>query len=1043
MMPDTLRTLAEHLRSRKRIPVATYRLQFNPAFTFRDAQQIVSYLSNLGITDCYASPYLKARPGSPHGYDVCDHQALNPELGTERDYDAFVAELKRHQMGQIVDVVPNHMSIWETSNALWMDVLENGPSSPYASFFDVDWHPLRSDTDLENRVLLPILGSSYGDILENQELSLAFDEGAFFVRYYEHRLPLDPGTYGEVLQMAEEEMARQLGPEDGRLLEMKSIRTAAGHLPPRSSTEPEQLLERQREKEVVKRRLKKLCDDCPVARRAVEGALQVLNGSRGNPESFDRLDHLLDRQVYRLADWRVAAEEINYRRFFDINDLAALRTEDPDVFDHTHRLVLRLLREGKATGLRIDHPDGLWDPARYFERLQAAYLLEVGPNLLSQEHQPTGAEWDGLKASLRKPIGQEAAGHLFSPGGTPLYVVVEKILSGDETLPRDWAVDGTTGYDFAYAANGLFVDEAARRAFDTLYKGFTGRDHRFGELVNAVKKTIISTALASEVNMLAHQLKRIAARSRKHRDFTLNSIAIALRETIASLPIYRTYVGEGSVDPRDRQYVENAIAEAKRRNRRVQPIIDFLRDTLLLQWPEGHDGREETISFVYKFQQVTGPVTAKALEDTVLYLYNRLISLNEVGGNPGQFGVSTPAFHQRNLDRREQWPHALLCTSTHDTKRSEDVRARIDVLSEMPEEWRAALYRWNRLNRRHKALWEGRAVPDRNEEYYLYQTLLGAWPLGVVTDGEYQSLVERMESHMVKALREGKASTSWANPDADYEERALAFVRAILDRSKENPFLEDFRAFQRKAAHYGIWNSLSQTLLKIASPGVPDFYQGTEIWDFSLVDPDNRRPVDYALRMDMLKGLRRRIGNPRLQRARLARELVETRDDGRIKMYLIHVALTYRREQRDLFQEGAYLPLEGTGRQAKHLCAFAREKDSRAVVVAVPRLVVGLTRGERVPPVGSEVWGASQMVLPPGYAGGQYRNLFTDEVVQPVALEGGSGLPLASAFASFPVALLERVDSRSPMVAARSTRPSPSRMSRFFRTMAQHTGCRE
>lgn len=1005
-----LQKLAEQLAQHKRIPVATYRVQFSPDFTFQDARKIVSYLNELGITDLYCSPYLKARPGSTHGYDICDHQALNPELGSESDYDAFASELKKFRMGQIMDVVPNHMSIWETSNELWMDVLENGPSSPYASFFDIDWHPLRGDTDLENRVLLPILGNSYGEVLENQQLSLIYSAGAFFIHYYEHNLPLDPHSYGDILQLVVAMMNQQMEPGHPHIQEMESILTAIGHLPARSALSQTESMERQREKEVIKRRLKTICEDSPMVQMAVDEAVRSFNGNQGDPESFNRLDSLLDRQVYRLANWRVAAEEINYRRFFDINDLAAIRTEDPQVFDHTHELVFWLLRQEKATGLRIDHPDGLWDPANYFNRLQAIYLMRAGRYLLSQPQQLTDEPLkvpDISAAELSHSIGAE---RLFRPKVTPLYVVAEKILSGDETLPRNWAVDGTTGYDFANIVNGIFVDELNRRAFDAIYRDFTGQGDRYRDLVNDAKKMVMATSLASEINMLAYQLKRIAGRSRKHRDFTLNGIAIALREAIAALPVYRTYITASSLDPRDQQYLDNAIAEAKKRNRRAGPILEFLHELLLLKGAGDREIKAQAIEFICKFQQVTGPVMAKALEDTVFYRYNRLISLNEVGGDPGLFGIPISRFHNNNLDRLERWPHSLNSTSTHDTKRSEDVRARINVLSEMPQEWQAALYRWNRLNRHHKSLWEGRAVPDKNEEYYLYQTLLGAWPVGSISDGEYEQLKARMEAHLLKALREAKITTGWNYPDSGYEERAVAFLRAIMDREKENAFLEDFQLFQKKISHFGIWNSLSQTLLKIASPGVPDFYQGTELWDFSLADPDNRRPVDYTQLREVLRGLRRRISYPRIQKVKIAKELVESREDGRIKMFMIHIALSYRQRHRLLFQDGSYIPLECAGRHNQHVCAFARQKEEKTVVIAVPRLIAGLTRGERIPPLGSEVWGYSQIILPPNLAGGQYQNLFTEELIQTTPMENGQGLALASLFASYPVAFLERVD---------------------------------
>ncbi len=1006
--------MVERLRTHRRLPASTYRLQFNRAFTFADARTVLPYLQELGITDCYSSPCLQARPGSPHGYDICDHGALNPDLGSRDEFEAFAKEVKSQDMGLILDVVPNHMSAWETSNAKWMDVLENGPSSPYAAFFDIDWHPLRSDTHLEDRVLLPILGDAYGAVLESQELVLRYEEGAFFIYYYDHKLPLDPRSYLDILQPCAEELVEQLDPDDEQLHELQSILTALTHLPERSETDPEKVQERQREKEVVKRRLRGLDDSSGSVREAIGRAVRLFAGSRGQPASFDRLDALLERQPYRLAHWQVAAEEINYRRFFDINDLVALRQEDPRVFEETHRLVLDLAREGKVTGLRIDHPDGLWDPKGYFERLQGSYLFELGKSYLSEGEDPSEARWPALKELLSPRPEKEASEKSKALLARPMYIVAEKILSDGEALPQDWPVYGTTGYDFANAVNGLFVDGTAARAFDLIYRRFTGKDVDFRQLVYASKKTVMLVSLASEINMLGYQLKRIAARNRRYRDFTLNSLTFALREVIACLPVYRTYIdGDRSVDARDWAYVEGAIREAKRRNPSVPPaVFGYLGDILLLRWPDnvGEDDRTELLDFVRKFQQTTGPVMAKALEDTAFYLYNRLLSLNEVGGNPGQFGASLSSFHQQNGNRQKQWPHALLGTSTHDAKRSEDVRARIDVLSEMPQEWRAALTRWTRLNHKRKGRLQGQPVPDANEEYYLYQTLLGAWPLEPVSAADYRSFVDRMQAHMLKAVKEAKVNTSWVSPDAAYEEAVREFTRAILDKTHANPFLKDFRSLQERVAYFGTFNSLSQTLLKIASPGVPDFYQGSELWDFSLVDPDNRRPVDYERRAEMLGRLKEEISRTDGGLGGLSSRLLEGWQDGGVKMFVIHLALSYRRRHPELFSEGAYLPLEGFGPRRDHLCAFARRKGPRMAVVVAPRLVVGLAKGQQLSPTGVEVWQDSYVRVPASEAGKAYRNLFTGETLQVAPLEGvGFGLPMASVLATFPVALLERL----------------------------------
>ncbi len=1002
------------LRSRRRIPVSTYRLQFNHAFTFADAQTVVPYLHQLGVTDCYSSPALKARPGSPHGYDICDHGSLNPDLGSNQDYEAFVTELRSRDMGLILDVVPNHMSTWETSNAKWMDVLENGPSSAYAAFFDIDWHPLRSDTHLEDRVLLPILGDTYGNVLEKQELALSYEDGVFFINYYDHRLPLDPRSYLEILQPLEEELVEQLGADHEQLHELQSILTALTHLPERSETDPDMVQERQREKEVIKRRLRSLHDSSEPVRAAIGKVVGSFAGTQGQSASFDRLDALLELQPYRLAHWQVAAEEINYRRFFDINDLVAIKQEVPMVFEDTHQLVMDMVREGKATGLRIDHPDGLWDPEGYFARLQSSYLIDLEKDCLEELGDSFEDGWAAVKEALSSRSKWERSDRPNLLVTKPLYIVAEKILSRGEELPRGWAVYGTTGYDFANSVNGLFVDATAARAFDLIYKRFIGKEVDFRQLVSASKKTVMLVSLASETNMLGYQLKRIASRNRRYRDFTLNSLTFALREVIACLPVYRTYIdGEPPVDARDRAYVEDAISEAKRRNPSVPPpVFDYLEDILLLRWPEnlGEEERTELLNFVRKFQQTTGPVMAKAMEDTVFYVYNRLLSLNEVGGDPGQFGTPVPAFHQQNAERQKHWPYSLLATSTHDSKRSEDVRARIDVLSEMPQEWRAALTRWSRLNHKRKCWLQDQPVPDANEEYYLYQTLVGAWPLEPVSEDDYRSFVDRMQAHLLKAIKEAKVNTSWVNPNVAYEEAVQSFVRAILDRTHANPFLKDFRTLQERVAYFGMLNSLSQTLLKITSPGAPDFYQGSELWDFSLVDPDNRRPVDYIHRSEMLKRLLAQSTLGGGEPGELPGRPLEDWQDGGVKMFVTHQALTYRRQHKDLFSEGAYLPLEGGGARRDHLCSFARRKGPRMVVVVVPRLVLGLTKGQQRSPTGAEMWQDSYVRLPSGEVGKGFRNLLTGETVRVAAVEGvGFGLPVASVLATFPVALLERL----------------------------------
>jgi len=975
-----------------RIPLATYRLQLHAGFTFRDATKIVPYLAELGISDIYTSPYLAASPGSTHGYDVVDYGRINPEIGSETDHQAFIEAIRRHGMGHVFDFVPNHMGVGHGLNRWWRDVLENGQASPFAEHFDIDWRPLKPE--LRGKVLLPILSDHYGAVLERGELALRLAEGAFTVWYYDNLLPIAPPTYPLILRPPLETLTAALPPDDPHLLEGQSILTALERLPPNETTDPDLIAERQREQLVAKRRLTELLAAAPAVEEAVAAAIAAINGAASDPRSFDALDALLGVQPYRLASWRVAGEEINYRRFFAINDLAAIRQEAPAVFDDTHALLLQLIGEGAITGVRIDHPDGLWDPAGYVRKLQDAARQRLHP-------EPDDADRG------------EAHEAIAEPGATlPLYLVVEKILEHGESLPEDWAVHGTVGYDFATAATGLFVNGANRKAFDELYARFIGEKVSFADMVYAMKHLMMRSALVSEVNVLARALNRISEQDRRSRDFTLNNLRDALREVIACFPVYRTYIDcvEGEVPDRDRRSIEAAVAQARRRGQAADvSVLDFVRDVLLLRYAGDatEAQRAEHCRFGMKFQQLTGPVMAKGLEDTAFYRYNRLTSLNEVGGDPTRFGTTVQAFHQQNLDRAQRWPHAMLGSSTHDTKRSEDVRARISVLSEVPREWRAAVNRWTRLNRKRKSKVEGVLAPDRNDEYLLYQTLLGAWP-GEEEGRGPSDWAERVEAYLLKAVREAARHSSWINPNDAYETATRSFIQGILDRRLSAAFLDDFDAMRRWVCHAGATNGLAQQLLKLASPGVPDIYQGTELWDLSLVDPDNRRPIDYACRTRILRALRRRRPS-----SRLARELVECAGDGRIKLWLTHQTLACRRDARDLFDHGDYRALTATGRAADHLCAFARRyapgDEVREIVVAVPRLVTTLLRGEETAPVGEAVWGDTAIVLTGEDIARRYRNIFTGEIVTATAGSGGTHLRAAELFATFPVALLERI----------------------------------
>src|SRR5881394_1171149 len=723
-----------------RIPSCTYRLQFNRWFTFSQAREIVPYLDALGISDVYASPYFQASPDSLHGYDITDHNKLNGAIGSREDYEAWVGELHAHAMGQILDFVPNHVGIAEPLNEWWMDVLENGPSSRYAPYFDIDWHSLKSD--LRDKVLLPILSDQYGRVLERGELQVRFEEGTFYLLYGERKLPIAPGTYRYVLQIALRILSEHQ--EEDFYAELQSILTALEYLPKRTETDPKRIAERIREKEIIKRRLERRCAEAPQVQQAIDKALAHINGEPGDPRSFDALDQLLNAQSYRLVFWRVAAEEINYRRFFDVNELAAIRVELPKVFDAVHRLVLELVSIGAVSGLRIDHPDGLYLPREYFSKLQQRCAKALGIGLPRD--------------------------------GRAIYMIAEKILTGSEKLRKDWPVHGATGYDFANDVVQLLVDSSPEAAVTKTFHRFIGHSVPFGHLLYAKKLLVMKFALANDVDVLGNMLDRLSERNRWYRDFTLEALSRAVRETIACFPVYRTYLAPGQpVTEEDRQIVERAIAAAKRRNPAMEEsIFNFLRDVLLLRSPQDIDaaGRAAHAQFVLKFQQTTGPVMAKGLEDTVFYIYNRLAALNEVGGEPQQFGQGVEAFHERNLYRQRNWPATLLATSTHDTKRSEDVRARMLAISEMPELWQRSLQRWRTANRRWKRTINDAEAPDANEEYLLYQTLLGTWPIrasgepeGVAT-AEY---TERIQAYMAKALHEAKINTSWIQPNEEWD----------------------------------------------------------------------------------------------------------------------------------------------------------------------------------------------------------------------------------------------------------------------------------
>jgi len=991
-LTEALEQIANEIGTR---PLSTYRIQFHNGFKLEQARELVDYLHDLGVSHLYSSPFLEARAGSMHGYDIINHERLNPEVGTEEELHALVRDLNARGMSIVLDIVPNHMGV-STSTPWWRDVLQHGRTSNYADFFDIDWNPLKPE--LHNKLLLPVLGGQYGDELEQGHLQVVNKDDEFVIKYYDHEFPLDPQTLPLIFE--------GLGPlpngeasANGDLQKFSGIIEQLRTLPQHSSTDPEQRNERSGAWEKLRPRWQALLQESPTVKELAGRALEHINGRAGDPRSFDLLHLLLELQVYRLAHWRVSGEEINYRRFFDINDLVGLRMENPQVFTATHRMLRRLFAEKMITGVRVDHCDGMLNPRQYLIRLQLLYsdarvngpepVDPVGENGISLEIQQTLAQHDWLE---RKH---------------PLYVVVEKILEPGEELAKEWPVDGTSGYEFNNLVNGIFINQESERAFTRIYLRCVGQIADVDTLIYQSKKLIMHTALASEVNVLTHLLGELSSSDRRARDFTLKTLRDSIRETIACFPVYRSYIDErGEYTARDREYVQVAIRKAKRLNPGMSDrVFDFLHDTLLLK-----GGRLDEIMyrrrlyFAMKFQQLTGPVMAKGLEDTVCYVYNRFVSVNEVGGTPKQFGMSLAAFHSENRKRAERWPTSMLATSTHDTKRSEDVRARLNVLSEMPKLWSAFVMRARRLNRNKKiTISDGRVVPDGNEEYLLYQTLVGIW--GFSRDVKDRAeIVKRVQEYMTKAVHEAKVNLSWVNPNPEYVEALRKFVsRIITGRPRARNFVFFLEELVQSIGLFGAMNSLAQTTLKLMAPGNPDIYQGTELWDFSLVDPDNRRPVDFGLRRKLLSELRRSV-DP----VELCKELLANYEDGRIKLWLTMRGLEFRREHPDLFRLGTYIPLEATSLN-QHVCAFARvlehEGNSEFAIVAAPRFSYTLTAGKIQPPIG-ELWGDAAISLP-AQAPAEFENIFTGERVQ----ANNGTIFCRELLSSFPMCVLKATSS--------------------------------
>ncbi|WP_295537916.1 malto-oligosyltrehalose synthase [uncultured Pseudacidovorax sp.] len=947
-----------------RLPRATYRLQFHAGFTFDDAIAILPYLQRLGISHVYCSPIQRARPGSTHGYDVVAHGEINPELGGEAGFMRFCAALQRHGMGQIVDLVPNHMGVLGGDNPWWEDVLENGPASVYASHFDIEWQP--PDPELAGKVLLPVLGGAYGQVLDDGELKLGMDAatGRLAIHYHDHCFPVAPESHAEVLRSAEPLVA---GPEEAAAL--SGLAQAFEALPAGPDAQPR----RDRDRAAAQARLAALIGDSAAFGAALQAAVARWN----HPRWRERLHALLEAQHYRLAFWRVASDEINYRRFFDVNELAALRMERPEVFEATHGLALDLAARGLVDGLRIDHPDGLLDPDTYFHQLQQGYARRTGRRLAAD---------DGTGRPER-----------------PLYVVAEKIAAGHEDVPESWAVHGTTGYRFANVAAGVLVDTDAEAAFERIWRGFTGEDESFHEVEYQGKRAVTRNALASDLTMIAAAALRIARADRRTRDYTLNNLRRALAEVATCMRVYRSYVTARGISVQDRYYIDDAIATARWRGELADDsIYDFVGELLRGELHADGDAalHAQVIRLAARFQQFSAPVAAKGVEDTAFYRWFPLASLNEVGGDPATFGFTLAQFHEASADRARRWPHTLLASSTHDNKRAEDVRMRLHVLSEMPAAWRLALRRWHALaapliEAAEKAHGE---APSRADEYLIYQSLLGIWPAGGADAAARKDIAERLVRYMHKAAREGKRHTSWVTPNEAYEAALADFVKALVE---DAAFRADFEPQAERMAWWGALNSLVFTALKFCSAGVPDTYQGTEWLDFSLVDPDNRRPVDYEARSETLARLEAVAARPERIADGLAERMTPARI-GEAKLWTAWRLLQMRRDHAALMRDGDHQPLSAAGPAADAVVGFTRQAGDDAMVFVAARFFARQDADRRDGPPPAQwraaPWAGTHVDLP-ARAGG-WREVLSGRVLP------GGAVDLEALLQSLPIAVL-------------------------------------
>jgi (1->4)-alpha-D-glucan 1-alpha-D-glucosylmutase len=928
-------------------PIATYRLQFNSSFGFQSALEIVKYLKELGITHVYASPILKARKNSPHGYDGVDPGLLNPELGTPEDFEFLTDRLKDMDMGWIQDIVPNHMA-YDFDNPALRDLLEHGPNSFYRDFFDTDLKFVCCS--LEDKLAAPFLGDHYEKCLMAGQILLKFDKEGFSINYFEFKLPLSIASYAELLNHAEKKITKnpeETVPDLGRFAYLANRFAKAAAKKPSS--------DRDNGIAKLKAELWEIYQQEPEMADALDRMLQDYNGDISQEKNFLRLPTLLSAQFFRPRFWKTSGDEINYRRFFDINDLISLRQETEPVFLWSHKLLLRLINEGKIDGLRIDHIDGLVDPEAYLTRLRNAF--------------------------------------------GDIYLVVEKILEHDESLPESWPTHGTTGYDFSHRVESLFVRRENEEAIKSILNKYFPSEETFEEILFSAKKQIMLTHFMGDLDNLVDRIRRLAMRLSSGADITRPRLKAALTEILIRFPVYRTYLASGNITSQDRTYIQQAINMGNKQRPDLLYEFEFLQKVLLKTYDVPSDHEKSLESFrkraVTSFEKLTAPLMAKGLEDTALYRYPLLLSLNEVGSRPDNFGTTCLSFHKYMAERADKWPYALSSSSTHDSKRGEDVRARLNVLSEIPDQWEMMVSYWRGFNKNKKILVKDVLVPNDAEEYFLYQTLVGSWPVERDTDPPY---LERLEKYIVKFLREAKLNSTWHSPHEEYEAGVISFVQRILEQSDlENPFMRDFLPFCRNVAFYGVFNSLSQTLIKMTAPGLPDFFQGSELMNFRLVDPDNRGLVDYEKRKQLIRKIQEIPADDGLKYFPEPDGLMDAADC--LKLSLIIKSLKARKQHFELFLVGSYIPLQVTGHFSKHVIAFARRLGTQWSITAVPRFLAGMITPQQMP-LGTDIWKDTSVILPSG-APSRWNSIFSDQ-----SLKIKQNLPMGELFEFFPAALL-------------------------------------